>query len=401
MLATRTGMEMKINKKDVELKEIYGIEEGSELAATLILYERVFNTSNLTSFSVKTITKPMETILTIMSAEVNKRLMLLRGYCQEEVLEELKSNWEDVYQVYQKTMVGCLQYLKDDGPAGVYSCLEENEWLTRGGRKTFMAFIEQLTLSRTAEWQPSLDEVRHMEAHVVVFRNYAHLRVQSLVTLINAFTKSGGKNAKGKPKYFLTVLYKDLNLFVEYGNFLHRHIKKHYEPNFEKMLKSQTCENIEAPQGAENVMCSFQFGSIVEESKCSIKVGVFSAQQHPEQCRHTFVNDNSDHKEAAKFFARNMIKGPYDKYALEMIQIIESYWTNTLLSSLHLWEEMKSSVLVLSKKHEQEDAINYKLKPHQMKQVNAIRTVIRNFQENRKNAKQHHGFVPVSFRDEL
>jgi len=271
-----------------------------------------------------------------LTNEVNSRLDEMKGYVEEKTLELEKDLVNREYKSLFKLWANCVKEVTKEK---VNECMEDAAKQIMASRPKFAIFGDDVQ----ADHQPSISDVKRIEANLITFRDYVIMSLASLSTLVATFKDDPAK----KREYirYANDLNTEIKWCVDYARNAVFIIKKMHA-DFRHCDATKNCTDFtKYYEGWPSVntmswlVCSCVIDPAdVSTRACRVKIAMRI------DGRRTYTRydlPTADYFSAAKMLGRREVQKQVGKYITDMLATINNYWQNELLDLIPDWENLE------------------------------------------------------------
>ena len=119
--------------------------------------------------------------LKTLTDDVNNQFTNMQAYVDQAVLDLEKELTEIDFTQYHIYFTNCIKEVSD---TSMNECMEEAERLSGSDFNRFMPYLTEMS---EPNWTPTAENIKKLEIHFMSFRNYAQLRILTLLTLATTY----------------------------------------------------------------------------------------------------------------------------------------------------------------------------------------------------------------------
>lgn len=333
------GVEVGESVLDVAEAAEKGFQSAKKLAAHLSVWGTVFGALATGTPSAQDILDSVNKAFVDLTNDINDAFADMKGYVDQQILESQKDRWNDEFSFYYNTFTGCLDYYVV-GDEKVNECMEGVEDPSRNDKNVFMDYWSKME----TDWDPSPEDVRHMEVQFLVFRDYVNLRVMILLTLINTYQNLTDDYHQKMTQLYYKHLVEETDLYIKYAIFCYDHIKEKHNTQHDWFVNSQKCFNFHkvcegwpgAHTGSE-MDCQMRFSRMLlasEYCQATSFVRVDGARPPKYQCNSYESWGTHSEEEAIGFITHMGMESWYYEFNSNMQKQIKNYWEPSIMDTL-------------------------------------------------------------------
>lgn len=320
---------------------------AEKLAAHLGIWGSAFSLlSSATSPTADDIMTAVNTAIGELTDLVNDQFTNMKGYVDHKILEQASDVWADQYSKQFTLFSGCLKY-DSQGWDRVIKCLEDNN---ADSQATFATFMDYKSEMNTPDWDPDVQDVKHMEVQFNIYNNWAHLRMVELLTLFGEYKDKTDQSSRGMAKTYLLGLQSESLLYRNYTQFcFDKIVGKYTGYDHAKWVDSIDCPENPVTNKCEKdpilyknthslLKCNSLFDevSLLSDQVCWYSSYVFTMGQDPGTDGHILcppVDPSCDKTCFAYFAYADVMKDQWSDFHDQLCNQVINFWTPSVLKS--------------------------------------------------------------------
>ena len=282
-----------------------------------------------------------------MTERTNKALYEMKDYVDNEFLKLEQGLMKKEYHTLYQGWINCDDYVRT---SDIDRCLKNQIDDIRKEKPKFLMFQQEM---KSNSWEPTVKELKKLQAGMFVFRDYAQLVLMVLQTMVNYEGKSGVQ--------FKNMLKEEIDDLIQYAESSVNWIKKlHGDPISSKACADTIyCRNVKSSSTITGT-CSCKFDLALGDSEActgdftlstSTGNGAYFSMYAPEDSNAVRMLENaavqwntmSRNREMNNYFGQKM-------YHYYMEKTLQKYWDNEILSLIPTWKAMKAETTEQPKK---------------------------------------------------
>ncbi|XP_066924874.1 uncharacterized protein [Clytia hemisphaerica] len=303
-----------------------------------------------------------------LTDEVNDQFSNMKDYVDQQIIQQDKLLMNLNYKQYYSYYTGCLTEITEDD---MLDCLKAVNRLSGSDSAKFLRFFEHKS---NPNWNPSVDDVKRMEAIFIIFRDYADLRIMILLSLSAMYErKQQTTNNKKAAKTYLTELKNDIEEFMDYANFTYTQIYNKHNTHWDYLTETKKCTTryqrtikegwLVAVHTWDAINCGSRFSEFLQEPErcwhdgyvrkqgncpCSGSMeDMYAGKTSTPLCPMVKYGSNADTWASVMTLWNFNIKrmGPeFRLYREQDLKSLENYWNANIFVNFPVWKNIVQGV---------------------------------------------------------
>jgi len=350
-MAKNVGFGVTVVSDLTDIAEAAGkaVDNVKKLASHMGILGSIFGfISGTTAPSANDILNAVNDVLTELTETINEQFTNMQGYVDQKVMDEAKDRWGDTFNGYYNRFMDCLKY-DPKGWNATIGCMEDVENDSGANYGVFMDYLDEM---HTDGWNPSVDDIKHMELQFKVYNNYAHLRLMILLTLFGEYDAFDDRFHRAMAKTYLTALSKESLRYKDYTQFCHDKIIAQYKGfDHEKWVNKIDCwkvTNYCAPDPiirrntVARIECKSQFDEValLASETCDYQVVVSCKGEKTNLVLCPEGIDPFSKENFSKYTYQYVTEDLWATYHNDLVSQVINYWRPTALKSQETYQEI-------------------------------------------------------------
>ena len=349
------GLEADALGNIVEVADIIGKfgKGAAKLAAGLSIWGTLLGFVQLGSPTPQDIIDACNKALKTLTDDVNKQFTNMQAYVDQAVLDLEKELTDVDFTQYHVYFTNCINEASD---TAMNECMEEAERLSGSDFNRFMPYFTEMS---DPNWTPTAENIKKLEIHFMSFRNYAQLRILTLLTLATTYRDFESDDAasmdyavKQAARYF-TALKTETAKYADYGKKVYNFIHKMYNQDVSYVEQKTTCgDKYDLHEGAwggvftqRSYTCKLLMSPVlVSTQTCQTKAGVRMDGKCPTPDCYPCCAGCADSLIVSQGISVKLFTPLFNDYQEKMVKQLEFYWKPQVTDQIPLWESIHAQM---------------------------------------------------------
>ena len=354
-MAVYAGLEADALGNIVEVADIIGKfgKGAAKLAAGLGIWGTLLGFVQLGNPTPQDIIDACNKALKTLTDDVNKQFTNMQAYVDQAVLDLEKELTDVDFTQYHIYFTSCIKEVSD---TNINQCMEEAERLSGSDFNRFMPYLNEMS---DPSWKPTAENVKKLEIHFMSFRNYAQLRILTLLTLATTYRDFESDDAasmdyavKQAARYY-TALKTETAKYADYGKKVYNFIHNMYNQDVSYVEQKTTCGDKEdVYEGGwgkvltqRHYICKILMSPVlVSTQTCQTRSGVRMDGKCPPSSCSPCCAGCADSLVASKGTSVKEFTPLFKEYQEKMVKQLEFYWKPQVTAQIPLWESIHTQL---------------------------------------------------------